>query len=153
MHSLVHIHYRSVIFCFWLWNFNNPSKVLSGEEFFNGMMEMVEILSVIWNQLGDGIANVVSIEGAVGSSLFFRALGTTIGMPVSKRCIGFSCPGNDDGNASGGVSVPPLAQQVSKRCIDCNISCCILRKAFQQILPRTLWLYTSHLDLPTFMPK
>jgi len=59
-----------------VWNFNDPSKVLSGEKFLEGMIGLVEPLSeVIRNQRVDDI-----VAGAVGSSLVLPALGSIIGM-------------------------------------------------------------------------
>jgi len=69
---------------FKIWNFNDPQKVLSGEQFLNGMIKLVEPLSeeVIRNQGADNMAgfaaNVVTVAGAVGSGLALPALGTTM---------------------------------------------------------------------------
>jgi len=69
---------------FKIWNFNDPRKVLSGEEFLNGMIGLVEPLSeeVIRNQRVNEIAslaaNMVTVAGALGSGLALPVLGTTM---------------------------------------------------------------------------
>jgi hypothetical protein len=69
-----------------VWNFNDPLMLLSGAEFLEGMIGLVEPLrdiQVIQDQRADGVvglaANVVTVAGAVGSSLILPALGTVIG--------------------------------------------------------------------------
>jgi len=73
-----------------IWNFYDPLKVLSGEEFSKRMIELVEPLAavsseVIGNQrrvnnMAGLAANVVTVAAAISSGLILPALGTTMAL-------------------------------------------------------------------------
>jgi hypothetical protein len=78
-----------------VWNFNDPLKLLSGAEFLEGMITLIEPLrdvQVIENQQPSGIAglaaNVVTVAGAIGSGLILPALGTIIGTVAFQFLLG-----------------------------------------------------------------
>jgi len=72
-----------------IWNFYDPLKILSGEEFSKGLIELVEPLAVVSdvvvrNQRVDNMAglaaNVVTVAAAISSGLILPALGTTMAL-------------------------------------------------------------------------